>query len=581
MKKISFFFLFLLFIFTNSVFAELSDQEKREFIESLAKPLEKPQTFYHWHTDIAFLQRLVKDGKMTRESYEHLITSRHDQAAAGLRVGERISDTFQFSSKPMEFDGEKFHGSDDAILIEVTLDKDYPVLDLSDPEVKMKLEQRGISLDEAAHLDPKVAVKGQPLRVEYNSIWVLKRQQGVEFKAFTSEGKSLKELGEAYYKIMKSRGSAKLASKVEGQPEYFFKNAITKHVLEAAKKDNAIWETSLVDILEEEYGRKYVMGAVNRHMASRPPVQTFDEGLNILRGTRQYLSTDEMEKIIRQTKRFPVSPDVISLIDFLESAGKYLSQADIKKAVEEFPIKSMAEGTTLLWERNKYLSDDVKSIIVDKTPIASIREGFVLLEQQLIDYNTFTISDLLSSSDKLKVIEKMLNVPSISVDEAIQLLTKLSPNQLSDVDRYKVVENTSFKSVDEAIKFFENFDDYYIYDNNLIKKTTAKVIENTSIESADDAIKFLEGVDNRILLAANKSKIVDAALPFVESEEQLARFKPYLSNSVYEKKLSKFKNNQKRLARQRQQTGRKSAPKNNTNDNDERVKCLKKWLPKS
>lgn len=581
MKKISFFSLFLLFIFTNSVFAELSDQEKREFLESLAKPLEKPQTFYHWHTDIAFLQRLVKDGKMTSESYEYLITSRHDQAAAGLRVGERISDHFAFSSRSMEFDGEKFFGYGDAILIEVTLDKDYPVLDLSDPEVKMKLEQRGISLDEAARFDPKVAVKGQPRRVEDDSIWVLKRQQGVKFKAFTSEGKNLKELGEAYYEIMK-RDGAKLRSKLKGQPDYFFKNAITKHVLEAAKKDSTVWETSLVDILEEEYGREYVVRAVNRHMASRPPVQTFDEGLNILKGTSQYLSADETEKIVRQTKRFPVSPDFVSLIEFLESAGKYLSPADIKKAVEEVPLRSMSEGMLLLRERNKYLSGgDIKSIIVDKTPVASIREGFILLEYQPIDYDTATSSDLLSNSDKLKVIEKMVNVPITSVDELIHLLTKLSPSQLSDMDRYKVVENTSFKSVDEAIKFFENFYDYRIYDNNLINKTVAKVIENTPVESADDGIKFLEGVDNGILSAANRSKVVDAVLPFVESEEQLARFKPYLSNSVYERKLSKFKNNQKRLARQRQQTGTKSTPKNNANDNDERVKCLKKWLPKS
>ena len=578
MKQINFLLLFLLFIFTNSVFAELSDQKKRELIESLAKPLEKPQTFYHWHTDITFLQRLVKDGKMTSRSYEYLIASQHDQGAAGLGVGESISDTFHFSSKSMEFDGEKFFGYDDAILVEVTLDKGYPVLDLSDPEIKMELEQRGISVDEAAHLNPKVAVTGQPNRAN-DSIWVLKKQQGVKFKAFTSEGKSLKELSEAYYEIMKSSVDAKLRSNFKGQPEYFFKNAITKHILEAAKKDSTVWETSLVDILEEKYGREYVIRAVNRHMASRPPVQTFDEGLNILRGTSQYLSTDETEKIARQTKRFP-TPSFSSLIDFLESAGKHLSKADIKKAVEEVPIRSMAEGLVVLKSENKYLSgDDIKSIIVDKIPIASIKQGFVLLAQFLIDRNTATLSDLLSSSDKLKVIEKMVNAPITSVDEAIQLLSKLNLRQLSDVDRYKVVENTPFKSVDEAIKFFEKFDDYYIYDNNLIKKTVAKVIENTPIESVDDGIKFLESVDKRILSAANRSKVVDATLPFVESEEQLARFKPYLSNSVYERKLSKFKNNQKRLARE--QTGTKSTPKNNTNDNDERVKCLKKWLTKS
>ena len=353
----------------------MSDQEKREFIESLAKPLEKPQIFYHWHTNITFLQRLVKDSEMTSESYEYLIASRHDQGNAGLMVGERISDTFMFSSKLIEFDGEKFLGYDDAILIEVTLDKGYPMLDLSDPEVKMELEQRGISVDEAAHLNPKIAVTGQPN--ERDSIWVLKKQQGIKFKAFTSEGKSLKELSEAYYRIMGRSDKAKFRSNIKGQPEYFFKNAIKKYVLEAAKKDSTVWETSFVDILEEKYGREYVIRAVNHHMASRPPVQTFDEGLNILKSISQYLFTDGIQKIVRQTKRLP--SDFMSLFGFLESAGKYLSQADIKKASEEVSIRSVTEGALLLWEGNRYLSDEAESVIVDKIPILSIQEGFFLL----------------------------------------------------------------------------------------------------------------------------------------------------------------------------------------------------------
>ena len=208
----------------------------------------------------------------------------------------------------------------------------------------------------------------------------------------------------------------------------------------------------------------------------------------------------------------------MSLFGFLESAGKYLSQADIKKASEEVSIRSVTEGALLLWEGNRYLSDEAESVIVDKIPILSIQEGFFLLEYQSIDRSTLTSSELLSNSDKLKVIERMLNLPITSVDETIQLLSKLNLNQLSAIGRYKVVENTPFKSVDDAVKFFEKFFHYYIH-GNLIKKTVAKVIENTPFESVDDAIKFLESDDKGIFSAANKSKIVDAALPFVESEE--------------------------------------------------------------
>ena len=41
---------FLCLLFSGFAFAELSDQQKREFIENLTESLKEKQVFYLWHT---------------------------------------------------------------------------------------------------------------------------------------------------------------------------------------------------------------------------------------------------------------------------------------------------------------------------------------------------------------------------------------------------------------------------------------------------------------------------------------------------------------------------------------------------
>ena len=65
-------FCFLCLYFISNALAEMSDEEKREFIESLAKPSKEKKVFYRWQSE-ASRKTLIEAGEMTPKLYDYFM----------------------------------------------------------------------------------------------------------------------------------------------------------------------------------------------------------------------------------------------------------------------------------------------------------------------------------------------------------------------------------------------------------------------------------------------------------------------------------------------------------------------------
>ena len=292
-KMIPFFsFCFLCLLFIGSTFAEMSDKEKAEFIESLAEPLKEKKVFYRWQSEKA-RQNLIETGEMTPEIYENFMAHR-GALGGGLYVAEDMASSSTFGDTIMQ----------------VEIEPGYKFLDLMDPNIQEKLREKGIFMDEINHIfNPKVAVKD----TRGSGWWVLKAKKRVKFKPFSSQEISLSVLSEAYEKIEREKQKA------------FFKSSVREDVLSRAETNSFVLESPFVEILEEEQGHNYVKDAVNRHITSRPPIRTAGEGMEIFLHAGKYLSEHERTKIKRKITNLPIENAEVG-VRILQKIGPHLSK---------------------------------------------------------------------------------------------------------------------------------------------------------------------------------------------------------------------------------------------------------------
>ena len=313
-------------------FFKLSDQEKREFIESLAKPSKEKMVFYRWQSETA-RQNLIEAGEMTPQIYKYFMEhTGGDVLGAGLYIAEDISSSSRFGGT----------------LIQVEIEPGYKFLDLSNPKIQKKLQKKGIDREDVYMLDPKVAVKssiGKPW-------WVLKNQKGVQFKPFSSQEISLDILLNNYQSLDGTK------------QQEFFRASISKDVLMRANKNSFVLENPhALEIIEKSYGRKYVEEAVKNHIASRPPIARFSEGTEILKNIGKYLSEEDRKRIADITKNLPPK-NIQESADFLKYAKDVLSDADINtinEALKKFQPSSMGVGNRMI-ERLKCLRKQLSSV---------------------------------------------------------------------------------------------------------------------------------------------------------------------------------------------------------------------------
>ena len=207
----------------SPVFAEeLSDQEKREFIESLAKPSTEERLFYSWQ-DYETMKKLLETGEMPPDLQQHYFPGGRGerdlgrfQSGFGFYVAEDMFEweggapstlSYRFFSRLNNlqclilmifflFKGKNFIGQCTSrianILIEVKIEPGTKFLDITDEIVREQLAQKRIRLGDVYLLNPKVVVQdfgpkvnsNRVLDYSRNSSWVIKTLKGVKFQPF-------------------------------------------------------------------------------------------------------------------------------------------------------------------------------------------------------------------------------------------------------------------------------------------------------------------------------------------------------------------------------------------------------------
>ena len=357
MKKTTFFFwlCFLSLLLSGVALAEMSNQEKAEFMESLAKPLKERQIFYRWQSE-KNTKTLVEAGEMTPEIYKYFMDKVDPIAGSGLYVAEDISSS-------------SFLYPHHTSLIKVEIEPGYKFLDLMDPEIKVKLEEKGIILDDIYknNLNPNIAVRDTHAGMD-GSWWILKAREGVRFKPFSVQDMSSDELETIFDDSKKINHSF--------QKKMLVQEAVKTEVLKRVQSDASVFGSSLIEIVTDEYGASYVQRAVNLNKDS---LENSDEISGYLKHARLYLQPNDinnltnkailritdlkegmsvlsieglppLEKTRTVDKIIPLINDTSEAINILRETRKYLEPSDVKRIVDKsLPlIRTAGEGRDIL-----------------------------------------------------------------------------------------------------------------------------------------------------------------------------------------------------------------------------------------
>ena len=590
----------LLCLLANSLFIDsalarlprLSDKEKREFIESLAKPSKEKKVFYRWQSEAAG-KNLIEANEMTPQLYNYFM-NHNGISGAGLYIAEDITSSSRFGNT----------------LIQVEVEPGYKFLDLSDPHINKQLWEKKIAHSDIYRLNPKVAVKNN----SRDPWWVLKSREGIKFKPFSSQRVSLDTLANSYHNLL-------------GKPQgNFFKTSIREDILRRAQTDSFVLESPFVEILEEEYGREYVQETIKSHIASRPPIKTLSEGTKILKNTGEYLSISDRKRITNMAIK--ISPkniqesidfleyakDVLSnadrkiitdmtknipaqslqeSIDFLEYAKDMLSKSDRKRiaamAIKVSP-KNMQESIDFLEYAKDVLSNADINKLVDNTPMlhygsssrsSFIDKGVLLMAQagerlskesgkKLVEklipliWGHVDAGKLLSSTGaflspqhKKRIIDETL--PYIKNSESSGYFLKTSTDYLSDKEIMRVINKAvpEFSPASAAADFLERGKSF------LPKNHITTIVKNTLqyFNTKEEVVDFLERA-GAYISKSDRNRIMKQALSFIDSEGELKAFQKVLPEVEYNKALKKFQ----------------ISPKRMVNKMTERLRCLKRQL---
>ena len=507
----------------------MSDQEKREFIESLSEPSKEKKVFYRWQSEEA-RRNLIETGEMTPELYDRFMRQ-SGYLGGGVYIAEDMASSSPFGDT----------------LMQVEIEPGYKFLNLTDPKIQKKLREKGILVDELTQIfNPKVAVKD----TRESGWWVLKAKEGVKFKPFSSQATGLSTLSEAYEKIEKEKQKA------------FFKSSVKEDILKRAETNSFVLESPFVEILEEEHGHKYVEDAVNRHMASRSLIRTAGEGMEIFLHAGKYLSEHERTKIRGKITTLPIETAEVG-VRILQKIGPHLSEKNrtkIANKIADLPIQTVKEGIKILSLEDQYFPGTKKAKIATKIPIKNVQEGEQVLR---------IASQYLSEAEKAKIVDK---IPFETAREGAHKLFYLR-DYLPKREQDKILNRIAalpIETIGEGMEVFLYAGQY------LSEDEAARILDKIPFKNVSEGVKILENA-GFYLSDTNKTKVAEKTLPFVTSEEELEQFKRHLSDSEYKDVLKKFQARAQTSINGKNSSGNSDG---NTNDNTERVKCLKKWLSK-
>ena len=124
-KSLFFFCCSLCLFFSGYTLAEISDHEKREYIESLAKPSKEKKVFYRWQSEQS-RKILIEEGEMTPKLYNYFMDVSDGYGGSGLYVSEDLTSS----------------SGAGGTLIQVEIEPGHKYLDLDDPEIRKKINSK-------------------------------------------------------------------------------------------------------------------------------------------------------------------------------------------------------------------------------------------------------------------------------------------------------------------------------------------------------------------------------------------------------------------------------------------------------
>ena len=477
-KPILFFWLCLLF--SNHVLAEMSDQEKREFIEFLAKPLKEKKVFYRWQSETA-RKNLIEAGQLTPNLHRYFMEMDWEK---GIRNGRPAT----VYAGPGVYISEKANLSEiyGETLIQVEVEPGYKFLDVSDEGIVEALKVKGISLEDVYLLNPNVAVKD----VTEREAWVLKAREGVKFKPFSSKNINLKELEALYQKGLLDKP--------------FFVNLIRDDILSRAEQE--VMGSRFINFLEEEHGKQYLRDAAHRHKDSL--------GLNEINGwlkhAGQYLNKEIKNSLIDRVLQLPIDSmeQSAALLENMKRQ-RALNQSIEEKIIRKTPINSLAEGALFLKQAGKFISRKNQKIIADKAKIFPV-------------HNVKEVTDLIKSAPFLTVRDKENIVSKLSINSVDDFLSlmRVSENSLQYIPPGSIKKMARqiiplISNVREGMEILENAGKYLeLSDRKRIAREIIPLISNATEgrEILERAGKYLEPED--------KKRIVKKTIPLISTAVQ-------------------------------------------------------------
>ena len=382
-------FLFCLSVFFPKAGASrsdlLSDNEKRSFMESSARPFSEKRVFYRWLSREE-ARNLISQGEWGGSSYARYMR-RADLSAvagAGLYVAEDTASSSRYGP----------------VLIQVEVEETAKYLNLLDEGIIKQLEEKGITAHEVYTLNPGVAVKYT------DKWWVLKGRKGVKFSPFFGNGLSLRNLEESYIRM-------------DERQKGFFKNAVKDTILKRADRDISVFFGPFVEIMETERGRIYVKQKIADHPVHL--IKTVREGTNRLKYTGKYLNDSSKRNIAEHILTLPVvsmSESADFLLTARDSLGpflrSYLSSEEITSVVEKTPFHSVEEGRIFLTNMERRLSPEQITVVVEK-----ILPYLTFYNEDDMEKLLSDIRRYISEEDEQKIRARTFHISNIFPEEEL------------------------------------------------------------------------------------------------------------------------------------------------------------------
>ena len=327
-KSLLIFLYSLCLLFCSISFAELSDEEKRAFIEGLARPFPEKRVFYRWQSETS-RRTLMREKELTEERFKYFMNIRERMMAGpGLYAADDLHSSKMFGDTIMQ--------------IEVGTKMKY--IDLTDSDTLKKLEKKGITERDVYQLKPKAAVK------YYSQYWVFKAREGLRFQAFSSKGIPWNELN----------GSA--------LDKPFFREAIKDDVKNRIKAKGLLIHSAEEGIGILSVARNYLKPEEKKQIVNKtiPLIKSAEEGRDILSVAGNYLEPKEIKQIANKT--IPLIKSVWEGKQVLHVAREYLEPEEKKQIARKMVplISSAREGRYILSVAREYLEPEEKKQIVHR-----------------------------------------------------------------------------------------------------------------------------------------------------------------------------------------------------------------------